>query len=220
MFMDLHLLRGQYLLRLQHWCLLLLWYPYLFQHQHLLLNLLLVFQGLLLRLASPLGQEQKGLKCSLLCAWMSDHDVGFVDFYPTVRALLPFYPSVVEWWEAAKASGAGWWGAAGVPTLALLYVLFMEPLAELVRLDPGIDGVLIPGAAVPRVEALSPAYRAVVQLLRKCPLLVERDVLLDDKAWYGALASKLVVSRTAIPLGVDWSRVSGGRAPGVVRDLH
>ncbi|KAJ8345296.1 hypothetical protein SKAU_G00294890 [Synaphobranchus kaupii] len=71
-----------------------------------------------------------------------------------------------------------------------------------------------------RVEALSLAYRAVVQLLRMCPSLVERHVLLDHKAWYEALASQLVVSRTAIPLGIDWRRVSGGRAPGVVRDLH
>ncbi|KAJ8374582.1 hypothetical protein SKAU_G00051620 [Synaphobranchus kaupii] len=60
MFMDLimllHLLRVQFLLRLQHWCLLLLWYPYLFQLQHLVLNLLLLFQGLHLCLALPLGR--------------------------------------------------------------------------------------------------------------------------------------------------------------------
>ncbi|KAJ8358290.1 hypothetical protein AAFF_G00017070 [Aldrovandia affinis] len=35
----------------------------------------------------------------------------------------------------------------GCPLSPLLYVLFMEPFAELVRRDPGVDGVRLPGAA-------------------------------------------------------------------------
>ncbi|KAJ8398688.1 hypothetical protein AAFF_G00418850 [Aldrovandia affinis] len=35
----------------------------------------------------------------------------------------------------------------GCPVSPLLYVLFMEPFAELVRRDPGVDGVRLPGAA-------------------------------------------------------------------------
>ncbi|KAJ8361845.1 hypothetical protein AAFF_G00417320 [Aldrovandia affinis] len=35
----------------------------------------------------------------------------------------------------------------GCPLSPLLYVLFMEPFAELVRRDPGVDGVRLPGAS-------------------------------------------------------------------------
>ncbi|KAJ8402876.1 hypothetical protein AAFF_G00361900 [Aldrovandia affinis] len=35
----------------------------------------------------------------------------------------------------------------GCPLSPLLYVLFMEPFAELVRRDPGVDGVRLPGVA-------------------------------------------------------------------------
>ncbi|KAJ8335386.1 hypothetical protein SKAU_G00387280 [Synaphobranchus kaupii] len=151
----------------------------------------------------------------------------------------------------------------GCPLSPLLYVLFMEPFAELVRRDSRIDGVHIPGAGgerlkiqqyaddttlfvssiyslrriwalknlyeagtgskvnvVPHAEILSPVYQAVVRFMRQCPSLVGRDILMHHRAWYAALVSRQEAPASTVPAGVDWRKLSGGRAPGVVRDLN
>ncbi|KAJ8358360.1 hypothetical protein AAFF_G00013170 [Aldrovandia affinis] len=47
----------------------------------------------------------------------------------------------------------------GCPLSPLLYVLFMEPFAELVRRDPGVDGVRLPGASG-EIRALTDLFGA------------------------------------------------------------
>ncbi|KAJ8412756.1 hypothetical protein AAFF_G00117070 [Aldrovandia affinis] len=54
----------------------------------------------------------------------------------------------------------------GCPLSPLLYVLFMEPFAELVRRDPGVDGVRVPGAAgeVLKIQQYAGRIRALTDL--------------------------------------------------------
>ncbi|KAJ8412740.1 hypothetical protein AAFF_G00116910 [Aldrovandia affinis] len=107
----------------------------------------------------------------------------------------------------------------GYPLSPLLYVLFMEPFAGLVRRDPGVDGVRLPGAAVGELRQ-SPAYEAVARFIRQCPPSVSRVEALDHRALYARLACRQVVSPSGVPVGVRWGRVSGGGAPAAVRNLR
>ncbi|KAJ8349381.1 hypothetical protein SKAU_G00245110 [Synaphobranchus kaupii] len=213
----------------------------------------------------------------------------------------------------------------GCPLSLLLYVLYMEPFAELVRHDTGVDGVRIPGVAgallkieqyadgttlfvssarslvrvctlidtfgagtgsqvnfkkssvlfcgrwtedvgdysgfsrcqdglkilgvwfYPRGSAehnwetclalvqaclwmwskrrmslsdvLSPAYQAVVCFLHQCPSPLARDDL-RHRVPYGGLAFRQIVAPSGVLLGIDWGKISGGSAPGMVRDIQ
>ncbi|KAJ8355174.1 hypothetical protein AAFF_G00088890 [Aldrovandia affinis] len=73
---------------------------------------------------------------------------------------------------------------------------------------------------VPRSESPSPGYGTVIRFLRQCPLPVMREEATDHRALYARLASRQVVTPSGVPAGVVWSRVSGGGAPGAVRDLQ
>ncbi|KAJ8358256.1 hypothetical protein AAFF_G00020110 [Aldrovandia affinis] len=73
---------------------------------------------------------------------------------------------------------------------------------------------------VPRSESPSPGYESVIRFLRQCPLPVTREDATDHRALYARLASRQVVTPSGVPAGVVWSRVSGGGAPGAVRDLQ
>ncbi|KAJ8361958.1 hypothetical protein AAFF_G00409130 [Aldrovandia affinis] len=73
---------------------------------------------------------------------------------------------------------------------------------------------------VPRSETPSPVYRSVMRFLRQCPSPVTREEATDHRALYARLASRQVVTPSGVPAGVVWSRVSGGGAPGAVRDLQ
>ncbi|KAJ8358476.1 hypothetical protein AAFF_G00436960 [Aldrovandia affinis] len=73
---------------------------------------------------------------------------------------------------------------------------------------------------VPRSESPSPGYESVIRFLRQCPLPVTREEATDHRALYARLASRQVVTPSGVPAGVVWSRVSGGGAPGAVRDLQ
>ncbi|KAJ8355136.1 hypothetical protein AAFF_G00091360 [Aldrovandia affinis] len=66
----------------------------------------------------------------------------------------------------------------------------------------------------------SPVYRSVMRFLRQCPSPVTREEATDHRALYARLASRQVVTPSGVPAGVVWSRVSGGGAPGAVRDLQ
>ncbi|KAJ8347483.1 hypothetical protein AAFF_G00193220 [Aldrovandia affinis] len=59
-----------------------------------------------------------------------------------------------------------------------------------------------------------------MRFLRQCPSPVTREEATDHRALYARLASRQVVTPSGVPAGVVWSRVSGGRAPGAVRDLQ
>lgn len=72
----------------------------------------------------------------------------------------------------------------------------------------------------PRVEVLTPAYGAVVRFLQQCPAPVTRDSLRQHRVLYSSLANRQDVSPQGVPLNMNWGRISGGRAPGAVRDLH
>ncbi|KAJ8355075.1 hypothetical protein AAFF_G00101520 [Aldrovandia affinis] len=55
----------------------------------------------------------------------------------------------------------------GCPLSPLLYVLFMEPFAELVRRDPGVDGVRLPGAGVVlKIQHAAQNWEARLALVR------------------------------------------------------
>ncbi|KAJ8393285.1 hypothetical protein AAFF_G00061860 [Aldrovandia affinis] len=73
---------------------------------------------------------------------------------------------------------------------------------------------------VPRSETPSPGYRVVIRFLRQCPSPITREEATDHRALYARLASRQVVTLSGVPAGVVWSRVSGGGAPGAVRDLQ
>ncbi|KAJ8398709.1 hypothetical protein AAFF_G00419060 [Aldrovandia affinis] len=70
---------------------------------------------------------------------------------------------------------------------------------------------------VPRSETPSPGYRSVIRFLHQCPSPITREEATDHRActpgWRPGRSS-------GVPAGVVWSRVSGGRAPGAVRDLQ
>ncbi|KAJ8355177.1 hypothetical protein AAFF_G00088920 [Aldrovandia affinis] len=73
---------------------------------------------------------------------------------------------------------------------------------------------------VPRADVRSPAYEAVARFFRQCPPSISRAEALDHRALYARLACRQVVVPSGVPAGVRWDRVSGGGAPGMVRDLH
>ena len=43
---------------------------------------------------------------------------------------------------------------------------------------------------------------------------------MDHRSWYRSLLNNRDYVLVSIPPAVDWAKVSGGRAPGHVRDLH
>ncbi|KAJ8394212.1 hypothetical protein AAFF_G00047950 [Aldrovandia affinis] len=73
---------------------------------------------------------------------------------------------------------------------------------------------------VPHSETPSPGYRVAIRFVRQCPSPVTREEATDHRALYARLASRQVVTPSGVPAGVVWSRVSGGGAPGAVRDLQ
>ena len=72
----------------------------------------------------------------------------------------------------------------------------------------------------PRADVPSPAYRAVMRVLGQCPALVAEGSRMQHRQLYHSIANRQVVAPEGVPLDLDWGGLSGGRAPGVVRDLH
>ncbi|KAJ8358977.1 hypothetical protein SKAU_G00155020 [Synaphobranchus kaupii] len=70
-----------------------------------------------------------------------------------------------------------------------------------------------------KAHVLSPAYQAVVSFLRQCPSPLARDDL-QHRVLYARLAFRQIVAPSGALLGIDWGKISGGNAPGMVRDIQ
>ena len=89
----------------------------------------------------------------------------------------------------------------GCPLSPLLYVLFMEPFAELVRQDPGIDGILLPGAAGVRLRIQQYADDTTLFVSSEASLRRVRQLV---DLFAAGTGSKVNMGKSSVLLGGCW----------------